>query len=272
MGKFFGKNIFSRATSTSSVAVLFPAYIYPAGWTTPGAWDPLYNAIKSTPSVTFQVIINPNSGPGGSAPNSDYAQAISKLKTFSNAVLLGYVHTSYGSRSADAVSADIDQYKSWSSQNLAMNGIFFDEAPSSASDPLYNYMKNITSYARTALRTRTNLPLVYFNPGTVPDVKYYDIADRIVVFEDTYANFLKQQQSFQTGTSLNMKKSSFLIHSVNTGLNQTQYNTLVSSLYNNGSLSSLYLTTVTDQSNPYGAFGSDWTTFVAAVDNLRNSS
>ena len=269
MGRFLDKLLQPRAANSySSLSIVFPAYIYPSSWQTPAAWDPLYDAIASKPYIFFHIVINPNSGPGG-LPNSDYQKAIKKLRTYSNVYLLGYVHTSWATRSLSDVYSDIDTYKQWDGQGFGLNGVFFDETPTAGTDAPLAYMKNVTVYARAQLKKRGVVTYMYFNPGTIPDVQYYNIADRVVAFEDTYANFLNQQQNYRTGTKIDMKKTSFLINSVNSGVSQSQYNDLVASLANNGNLSSLYLTSVTDQSNPYGAFGTDWTTFVNAVDNLR---
>ena len=276
LSKFMSKLLKPRAVAqtqkVSNVSVIFPAYIYPVGWTTPGAWDPLYNALQHYPYINYHIVVNPNSGPGGRAPNSDYAQAITKLKSYPNALLLGYIHTSWGSRSSDDVYSDVNQYQAWRTQGLGMDGIFYDETPTAATDVLYNYMNNVTCYAKTTLTHDGSDPLIYFNPGTIPDIRYYGIADRMAVFEDTYPTFLKNQQNFQTGTKLPMKKSAFLINSLSSGWNQTQVNSLVSSLVNGDQLGSLYLTSNTDQSNPYGAFADDWTTFIAAIEALRVSN
>ena len=47
---------------TASLFNLLPLYIYPG--TSLTAWTPIFNAIKQYPSVHWQVVINPDSGPG----------------------------------------------------------------------------------------------------------------------------------------------------------------------------------------------------------------
>jgi hypothetical protein len=57
-----------RATSACpNISVISPLYIYP---TSTSVWQPLVSASTANPSVPLQVIINPNSGPAGSAPDS----------------------------------------------------------------------------------------------------------------------------------------------------------------------------------------------------------
>ena len=257
----------------ASVAILFPAYIYPVGWTSPAAWYPLYSAVQSYPGVTFHVVINPNSGPGGNAPNSDYALAIQTLKKYSNVVLLGYVHTLYATRSSDAVMADIDSYIAWASSGNGMDGIFFDEAPMTISDASYQYMANVTCHAKTILQTTQNggTPMVYFNPGTKPDARYYTLADYIVIFEDTYTTYLTNSASFTSSSNcLPMSRSTFVIHSMDAGWTQAQMTSFVNGLVNGTALGSVFLTSSNDTANPYGSFSADWYQFVAGVDALRS--
>lgn len=87
------------ATMTSATAatnILLPLYVYPSN----GGWDPVYAAVAAYPSVQFQIVVNPDSGPGaGQYPNSDYVAGLAKLNSYSNVKTIGYVHTSYGKES-----------------------------------------------------------------------------------------------------------------------------------------------------------------------------
>ena len=47
------------ATTGRAISVLLPLYVYPES----GAWDPVYSAVSSNPSVEFVVVVNPDSGP-----------------------------------------------------------------------------------------------------------------------------------------------------------------------------------------------------------------
>lgn len=258
-----------RSTAVNRAAILFPAYIYPSSGS-PAAWQPLYTAISSYPHVSFHVIINPNSGPGSATPNSDYATAIKTLRKYSNVVLLGYVHTSWGARSSDAVYADIQTYAGWKSQGYSMDGIFFDEAPTSASTTLYTYMANVTCLARQSIVStlKGNKAMIYFNPGAVPETRYYALADFIAIFEDTYATYLSDASTFAPGTSLPMSMSAFFVHSMSSNWTQSQMTSFVNGLTNGDALGSVFLTSNTNAADPYAAFGADWTTFVAAVASV----
>lgn len=99
------------AGSAAATSVLLPLYIYP----TPGAWTPVYNAVAANASVHWQIVINPNSGPGpaNTYPNSDYITAISKLNSYKNVELIGYTPTNYTNRPYANVTQDIRTYAYW---------------------------------------------------------------------------------------------------------------------------------------------------------------
>lgn len=54
----------AMASIVSSTSILIPLYVWPEDITT---WDPVYNTASENPDIEFQVIINPNSGPGDSS-------------------------------------------------------------------------------------------------------------------------------------------------------------------------------------------------------------
>jgi hypothetical protein len=72
--------------SIRAAYITLPLYIDPS----PTAWAPLYKAIASNPQLLFQLIINPNTGPGNTNyPSSAYITAIYTLRNYSNVQLLG---------------------------------------------------------------------------------------------------------------------------------------------------------------------------------------
>lgn len=123
----------ARATS-----ILLPLYVYPSweGW-----WDNVYAAIAANPTATFQVILNPDNGPGGGNGNAaatpgyniDWVAGVARLNAYPNVQTLGYAHTSYGARDAADVDADVAAWAAWNTyagpENIAVHGIFFDEVP-----------------------------------------------------------------------------------------------------------------------------------------------
>lgn len=49
------------ASLVSSTGILIPLYIWPEDDST---WAPVFNAITAYPDIRFQIIVNPDSGPG----------------------------------------------------------------------------------------------------------------------------------------------------------------------------------------------------------------
>jgi hypothetical protein len=187
--------------------------VYPS--LNPNSWEPLYTAAAKYPQLAFnavgaylsnprhliikltQLSVNIVNGPGPN-PLSDtnYITSISTLHTYPNINTLGYVHIRiYPSNStilrptADVV-AEIAQYSTWNLpssntqvQDIHLNGIFIDEAPSDAGN--YTYMSTLTSAAR-----EHSFSLVIFNPGIVDTVRmYFNLADYIVMFENSYGYY-----------------------------------------------------------------------------------
>ncbi len=147
--------------------MFIPAYFYPG---------PLWNqAIAGAPTVGT-MIMNPASGPG-TAQNSDYVAAVNNALA-AGIKVIGYAHTSYGSRDAAVVKSEIDAYKTW----YGVSGIFLDEVSSDAA--LIPYYQDLADYIRAMPGT-----FVALNPGTIPAQGYMSVGDTVVVFEGTYNTY-----------------------------------------------------------------------------------
>lgn len=230
--------------------IIFPIYISPS----PAAWAPLYNAIASNPKPIFQIIINPNNGPGsGQYPSSEYIAAIKKLRTYSNVQILGYVYISYCSRPIAAVQSDISKYAGWSSANIGLNGIFIDEAPESYTAPDFSYLTTVTNYARTTF----NGGYISLNPGILCDSRYFPLADSVCVFENRYSAF-NSQTTLNSIPAVLRSKSTIIMYDFNG--NQNKQASLVTEIANSG-ISGMYITTT----GGYQSFSKYWTQFVTDV-------
>jgi len=141
-------------------------------YTYPGAsWDNVVNGASKVPTIA---IINPNSGPSASGPDSAYNTYMTKLKN-AGVEMVGYVYTSYGARSISDVQKDIDLY---ATKYPGVTGIFFDEASDATSQisfytQAYNYVMSKSGYKHSIL-----------NPGVQPAQGYTSISSSIVVFEE----------------------------------------------------------------------------------------
>ena len=160
-------------TSISCQSAAIPAYFYPSYPVVAGShWDKVISTLKSGEII----IVNPNNGVGLSK-DASYSQMIST--TFGKGIInMGYVYTGYGVRSLATIKTEIDNYFTW----YGVTSIFLDEASTDVAkvsyyQDLYNYIK-------------VRGGLVMINPGTVPAESYVTVADQIMIFEDTYANYL----------------------------------------------------------------------------------
>ncbi|KAF1971520.1 hypothetical protein BU23DRAFT_536734 [Bimuria novae-zelandiae CBS 107.79] len=201
------------------MSILLPLYIYP--W--PGAWDPLYWEANKNPTLNFNVILNPCSGPCmGSLPEAPYISEIPRLRDYPNIKTLGYVATNYTNKNVDSVVAEIRQWDSWpalmNDPRMAVDGIFFDEIPG-----LYHWQKHdYLSAATAAVQSSQHLgeKLIVHNPGTLPDYtwNYLDLANITVIFEDTFAHFIDAAtfnalKDFHVLTNSSTSAFSIMLHS-----------------------------------------------------------
>lgn len=240
--------------------ILLPLYIYPSL----NAWRPLYSAIESNPGVTFRIIVNPNSGPGGpvgSYPDQNYIEGISKLNGYTNTELLGYVSVAWTARSYAAAQADVDAYIGWSQynqSNLRLDGIFFDESPNSGDSKMLSYLGDLSTYTRQKMAYKAHISL---NPGTRVSEKWYDIADSVVAFENYFTNFWSYPLT--AFTTKQKYKTVFIIHSFwGTTFSQEL---LLKALHVTGLISGSFVTT---QVNNYDEWSTYWRGYVSSMSTI----
>jgi hypothetical protein len=144
-----------------------PAYFSPG---------PAWSAVAGGAPVVRYVIANPVSGPG-STVDPAYSSVVAAASA-AGVEVLGYVSTRWGTRPLGAVLQEIEHYQAW----YGIAGVFVDEAASSTSElPYYRQLA-------LAVRRAAGGP-VALNPGTVPDESYAEVADLLVVFEGSYADY-----------------------------------------------------------------------------------
>jgi hypothetical protein len=152
---------------TQKIAV--PSYFYPGT-----LWTQLQNG---APAVSLSVI-NPGSGPGN-AKDQNYDNTVNATRA-KGIPVLGYVHTSYGTRDLSIVLAEVDTYYSW----YNLDGIFFDECSNIPShvdyyNTTYKYVKGMGGNA-----------VVVINPGSLIPSCYASAGDIIMNYEGTYADYM----------------------------------------------------------------------------------
>jgi hypothetical protein len=138
-------------------------------------WNKLYNL--STSKIVY-VIVNPSNGPGRTT-DPNYVDAISRLKAKGFRVI-GYVRTNYGKRNLSYVTSDMNKWLSLYGTDK-IDGFFIDEVSDNIRK--YSYYNSIYTYANSKGK------IVMLNPGTNIDPMFFNISDKIVVFENNESDF-----------------------------------------------------------------------------------
>lgn len=231
--------------------IQLPLYIYPS----PSAWDPLHTAATSHPTLHFDIIINPSSGPGPSPlPDSNYRASLSALKQHSNISIYGYIPVTWTRRPLDHVKTDIATYASWRTAGLPVHGIFLDEAPW---DPHgVEYMSLVAREVRALLGEGAG---VWINPGCPVARAYYDHADCVTAFEAGWEGWIAQGgrlgKGFDGGRE-EMGKSAVMVH----GCSRERMGEVLAGCARQG-LRGVFVT----DTDGYVSWGSGWAEWVRMV-------
>eukprot|EP00903_Cladosiphon_okamuranus_P011147 g10521.t1 len=151
-------------------------------------------------TVSFSVVINPNSGPGDSSEDG-YTTGMTELVNAGVEVLC-YVPTGFGSTDVSQVTRDIDAYESF--YPSLCGGYFFDEGPGTEENTWkYTYYYNHAQLVSGSDST------VVVNPGVRPHDSLYNIGDLYAVenpdmggqvvitsFENTFEVFVDGSQQY----------------------------------------------------------------------------
>lgn len=180
------------ALPATSLFILLPLYEYPGQ--SASAWSNVTAAIAAYPNVPWQVIINPNSGPGTN-PNSyptdpNYITGISKLNSYPNVITLGYTDTGFTQTPYAQVISNISTYAYWSSYtkaNISIGGIFFDDVSNSGAKAAVTYYRNASAYAYA--NVPSDVTPVVFNPGSLGPTALFNYCDTMVEFESPLASY-----------------------------------------------------------------------------------
>lgn len=163
----------SMLTHAASLEVVVPAYFYPTLGT---EWNQLAAVANEVP---ITAILDPDNGPGASV-DPNYVAAVNNFRAAGGRVL-GYVYTSYGTRSQVPIFTDIENYKLW----YNVDGIFVDEMANDNEPTKLNYYRDIYNWAKAH---NPNWQ-VMGNPGTNTVEQYltWPAADRLITQENTGA-------------------------------------------------------------------------------------
>jgi len=183
-GEGFWVNAYNNTNIVVGVEMIIPLYFYDVN---------KFNEIAQYRNEI--VIINPDNGAGNSIDNN-YKNLIDKLNNNQD-LPIGYIYTKWGGRNIEEVKADIDKWIKF----YSIKGFFVDETSTSKEN--LSYYKKLYDY----IKSKGNYYIV-LNPGAMPNSEYFDIADNIIVFEDSVNN-LKEDVCIQ-----NPDKSSIIVYNV----------------------------------------------------------
>lgn len=247
--------------------LLVPAYFYPS---TSSAWNTLSASAAGNPSVSIWAIMNPNNGIFTSA-DANFTRATTQFVAAGGKVL-GYVYTGYGKggRSIADIKTNIDRYFQFYGRER-IGGIFLDEMASETQRldfyrEIYSYIKSLDPQLR-----------VVGNPGMVPAAEYASVADTLVIFESTAADYQKfdpRQQHTWLYTHANQAQAMLAHNTANCAAMQTAVQAAASARNNAGLV---YATDreynpATGVGNPWSALPAYWETLVRSVDAINSGA
>jgi hypothetical protein len=240
-------------------------------------------------------VVNPSNGPApgdDGCPDKDFVEGLASLNKHANIRTMGYVHTANRwdcdggaaicvcTKPATEVKADITTYASWASKkcqgwsttnpDVSIDSIFIDEAPGKDGGKCLDYMKDLTSHAKSVLTSKTGGE-VLFNAGAITELSYFDVADVIIILEDLQSEYEKIPDiGVRNGNGKFARKSSAIIHSASnaTALIQRDTKTILS--LNADAFHSLFYT---DRAvEQYQHFPYDWAQILEEVNNVAQAN
>lgn len=224
--------------------------------------QPFYR-IQACPSVTFTIVVNPFNGPGPTpTPDACYTSEIPRLSVYPNVRLLGYVHTTYTTRSLDLVLRDVETYADWRRSSnipgLEVAGIFVDETPWKHDEKAVQYLAELNRSVKESVGGfGSNGGIVVHNPGCVPHKAFLGLADTTVVFEDAYATFQQRQEAKLLDKVGDRSKLACLMHSVPEKMDGIEWRRMMREVRNVAGM--VFITDLA--SGYYSNFGNCWERF-----------
>jgi hypothetical protein len=226
---------------------ILPLYSYP----TDPEWATVESSVVQYPNIDFILIINPDSGPGPATPEQAFVTGVTKLKSYDNVKVIGYINTMKATRDQADVENDVTLYAGWT-EAARVQGVFFDNT---AQDNI-PYYTAVGDFAKSEIENA----VIVFNPGTVAAPAYFSVADQVMIYEDSYDNYRNQ-----TIPSISPTQFSVLIHSMpSDDIIENYVNDLVSNQYG-----SIYLTLGPPT---YQSLGDDWNTFCGYMNKALDAS
>lgn len=172
--------------------------------------------------------------------------------------MLGYVHTTYGSRSIDEVKADIDQWASL----FDVHGIFVDEVSSTAND--LPYYEELTAYINAKTWSASRLSRkACLNFGVSPAGAYYNsspLMSAVLVVSESD----KTAWDVWTAPPAVMREESDRFAALVHGADALSLETIISNAIARN-IGHIYVTDRTLAENPWNGLPTFWAALVEAL-------
>lgn len=248
-------------TGSSALQILVPAYFYPS--TKDSQWDVLSAGAQAYPDVKITAILNPSNGIFDKA-NPAFTAAIQDFESHGGK-LLGYVNTKYGTRTAQAVQSNIDDYLKF---YPSIQGLFLDEMDAHGSE--ISFYRQVAAH----IRAQSSKLQIVGNPGTPSTSDYAAVADTLVSFEGKEVDYRKLDPErthswiYQLPTSSN----AVLIHDADSC--ELMQSTLRSAKTTQAHIGYVYVTDrqydyQNNVGNPWATLPSYWLKMLQTVDALN---
>jgi hypothetical protein len=181
-----------RPSSASAPARPSPTPIQPPAAVTAGGCQDTYvpsmfyassdwaQAIDTKPAPRV-MLLNVDNGVG-SAPVPHF-QVLVRRAQAAGITVLGYSSTDYGQRPAGSVETEVRRYRAW----YGVNGILLDLTQGTPGE--LPYYRELAGYIRATVPHAA----VWLNPGDFPDPGFMSIANVVMVFEGSYAQYVADQ-------------------------------------------------------------------------------
>lgn len=240
-----------------AMGVLVPVYGYPTvksgGVVTSNPqWSGVTSLAATVPTVA---IINPSNGPIACGSASSVAAFQSGIATLRKAgvTVLGYIATGYGNVAPATVTQQLQTY----ADCYGIDGVFFDEVPTSSSAAAY--YAAIAQSARQIIRPSSGKTvLVAINPGAYPALAIAQTADITVMHESADLNTPATPASLASYPPARFAYLAYNVSGYDAPALQTLFNRGIGYVY------------FTDQSgDPWVALSTQYAQFVQGVAQLN---
>ncbi len=210
------------ARTPEEYGMFVPLFIYPQWWLdNPNqladeyAWDDVAALRQVTKKV--QVILSPTGSDGSVQPiNEDYTRGIADLEA-AGVRMSGYNDTNYGTRPIAEILTDANRYFDEYPDSVVccmLDQVFANDTDPAQLDEMFAHYQNVVTQLKNVAAQKSKKLEVIFNPGQRIDQRFYTLADKTIIFEGTFTDWMQYQPDDYI--LLNPIKAIVLVHTTPT--------------------------------------------------------